>query len=109
MPYYPQGTRNAAHNPVAHMQPLSTPGNPIMGSERLAQQQQQQHQQQQYPAHGYDSRRRTTTARRSTPDLPATPEFPVPPGRTNVEDLMRSIMSKEMRTLEAQMEQRFSS
>ncbi|GMN54937.1 hypothetical protein TIFTF001_024046 [Ficus carica] len=52
---------------------------------------------------------RTTPARRSTPDLPATLECPIPPGTMNVEEMMRSFMSEEMRTFEAQMEQRFSS
>ncbi|GMN28780.1 hypothetical protein TIFTF001_041222 [Ficus carica] len=104
-PYYPQGARNTAHSPMALMQPLSTPGNTLMGNERRAQ---QQHQQQQ-PPHGSDSRRHANTTRRSTPDLPPPPEGPVPPGTMNVEEMMRSIMSEEMRTLEAQMEQRFSS
>ncbi|GMN62726.1 hypothetical protein TIFTF001_031807 [Ficus carica] len=107
-PYYPQGMRNAAHNPVTPMQPLNTPGNPTTGNERQAQQQQQQQQQHQYPSHGFDSRRRSTSARRSTPDIPP-PESPIPPETMNVEDMMRTIMSEEMRTLEAQMEQCFSS
>ncbi|GMN74450.1 hypothetical protein TIFTF001_053157 [Ficus carica] len=95
-PYYPQGARNTAHSPVAPMQPLSTP----MGYERRAQQRQ--------PAQASDFRRRTTPTRRSTPDLPSPPEGPVPPEMMNVEEMMRNFMFEEMRTLEAQMEQRFS-
>ncbi|GMN30715.1 hypothetical protein TIFTF001_044508 [Ficus carica] len=65
--------------------------------------------QQQQPAHGSNSRRHTTSTRRSTPDLPPSPEGPVPPRMMNVEEMMRNIMSEEMRTLEAHMEQTFSS
>ena len=101
-PYYPQGVRNTTHSPVAPMQPLSTPGNTPLGNERRAQQQQQ-------PAHRSDSRRHATSTRCSTPDLPPLPEGPVPPRTMNVKEMMRSIMSEEMRTLEVQMEHCFSS
>ncbi|GMN39581.1 hypothetical protein TIFTF001_008816 [Ficus carica] len=107
-PQYPQGTRNATYSPVAPMQPLSTPRN-TTGNESRAQQQQQQQQQHQHPAYGFDSRRGPTTGRRSTLDPSATTERPIPPGTMNVEDMMRSFVSEEMRTLEAQIEQRFSS
>ncbi|GMN60220.1 hypothetical protein TIFTF001_029312 [Ficus carica] len=51
----------------------------------------------------------TTSTRHLTPDLPLPPEGPVLLGTMNVEERMRNIMSEEMRTLEAQMEQSFSS
>ncbi|GMN62683.1 hypothetical protein TIFTF001_031758 [Ficus carica] len=82
-PYYPQGARNTAHSPVAPMLPLST------------------------PTQGSDFKRHANSTWRSTLDLPPPPEGPVPPGTMNVEEIMRSIMSEEMRTLEAQMEQHF--
>ncbi|GMN51348.1 hypothetical protein TIFTF001_020490 [Ficus carica] len=97
MPYYPQGMRTTTHNPVAPMQPLSTPGNTLIATNRQAQQQ---------PAPGPSSRRNTTPTQQSTPELP---EGLIPPGTMNVEVMMRNIMSEEVRTLEAQMEQRFSS
>lgn len=52
-------------------------------------------------------RRSNNPVRRSTPDSPVA-ECPLPQGPMNVED-MRNFVSEEMRTLEAQMEQRFSS
>ncbi|GMN23831.1 hypothetical protein TIFTF001_040501 [Ficus carica] len=72
-----------------------------MVNERQAQEQQ--------PSHGSNSKRHTTSMRRSTLDLPPSPEGPVPPGTMNVKEMMRNIMYEEMRTLEAQMEQSFSS
>ncbi|GMN47742.1 hypothetical protein TIFTF001_016918 [Ficus carica] len=59
-------------------------------------------------APGTSSRRQTTPIWRSTPDLSQSSEDLLQP-RTNVEEMMRSIMSEEMRTLEAQMQQRFTS
>ncbi|GMN32802.1 hypothetical protein TIFTF001_041790 [Ficus carica] len=59
-------------------------------------------------APGTSARRQTTPTRRSTPDLPQASEDLLQPG-TKVEEMMRSIMSEEMRTLEAQMQQRFTS
>ncbi|GMN23352.1 hypothetical protein TIFTF001_051302 [Ficus carica] len=54
------------------------------------------------------SARRQTPTRRSMPDLMQASKDLLQPG-TNVEEMMRSIMSEEMRTLEAQMQQRFTS
>ncbi|GMN60018.1 hypothetical protein TIFTF001_029116 [Ficus carica] len=85
---------------MAPMQPLFTPGYAPTQNERQAQQRQ--------TAPGSESRRWITPSRRSTPDLPQPPEGPTQPGAINVEEMMRSFMSEEMRTLEAQMEQRFS-
>ncbi|GMN21400.1 hypothetical protein TIFTF001_043307 [Ficus carica] len=71
----------------------------------------QQHERQAQPrqtAPGTSSRRQTTPIRHSTPELSQSSEDLFQPG-TNVEEMMRSIMSEEMRTLEAQMQQRFTS
>ncbi|GMN69985.1 hypothetical protein TIFTF001_039030 [Ficus carica] len=98
-PYYPQGVRTT-YSPVAPMQPLFTPGDKPAANERRTQQR--------HTIPESEARRRITPTRYSTPDLLPPPEGPIPQGTMNVEDMMRSIMSEEMRTLEAQMEQRFS-
>ncbi|GMN47913.1 hypothetical protein TIFTF001_017076 [Ficus carica] len=98
-PYHPQHSR-ATYSPITPMQPLFTSENTPVVNERQAQPRQ--------TAPGTSARRQTTPTRRSTPDLPQTSEALLQPG-TNVEEMMRSIMSEEMRTLEAQMQQRFTS
>ncbi|GMN22508.1 hypothetical protein TIFTF001_045665 [Ficus carica] len=99
-PIHPQRSR-ATYSPITLMQPLfASEDNPI-ANERQAQPRQ--------TAPGTSARRQTTTpTRRSTPNLPQASEDLLQPG-TNVEEMMRSIMSEEMRTLEAQMQQRFTS
>ncbi|GMN53521.1 hypothetical protein TIFTF001_022657 [Ficus carica] len=82
------------------MQPLFTSEVTPVVNERQA------HPRQTAP--GTSARRQTTPTRHSTPDLPQASEDLLQPG-TNVEEMMRSIMSEEMRTLEAQMQQRFTS
>ncbi|GMN30544.1 hypothetical protein TIFTF001_046432 [Ficus carica] len=59
-------------------------------------------------APGTSARQQTTPTRRLTTDLPQPSEDLIQPG-TNVEEMMRNIMYEEMRTLEAQMQQRFTS
>ncbi|GMN71213.1 hypothetical protein TIFTF001_053364 [Ficus carica] len=82
------------------MQPLFASEDTPVVDERQAQPRQ--------TAPGTSSRRQTTPIRRSTPELSQSSEDFFQPG-TNVEEMMRSIMSEEMRTLEAQMQQRFTS
>ncbi|GMN25023.1 hypothetical protein TIFTF001_043853 [Ficus carica] len=98
-PYHPQRSR-ATYSPITPMQPLFASEDTPVVNERQAQPRQ--------TAPGTSARRQTTPTRRSTPDLSQASEDLLQPG-TNVEEMMRSIMSEEMRTLEAQMQQRFTS
>ncbi|GMN27087.1 hypothetical protein TIFTF001_044075 [Ficus carica] len=98
-PYHQQRSR-ATYSPITPMQPLFASEDTPVVNERQAQLRQ--------TAPGTSSRRQTTPIRRSTPDLSQSSEDLLQPG-TNVEEMMRSIMSEEMRTLEAQMQQRFTS
>ncbi|GMN21069.1 hypothetical protein TIFTF001_048830 [Ficus carica] len=95
-----QRASRATYNPVAPMQPPFIPGDiPVVNEWRAHQR---------HTSSGSEERRWITPTRRLTPDVPAPTAGPIPQGPMNVEDMMRSIMSEEMRTLEAQMEQRFS-
>ncbi|GMN22568.1 hypothetical protein TIFTF001_043540 [Ficus carica] len=98
-PYHQQRSR-APYSPINPMQPLFASEDTPPVDERQAQPRQ--------TAPGTSSRRQTTPIRRSTPELSQSSEDLFQPG-TNVEEMMRSIMSEEMRTLEAQMQQRFTS
>ncbi|GMN22374.1 hypothetical protein TIFTF001_040238 [Ficus carica] len=98
-PYQPQRSR-ATYSPITPMQPLFASEDTPLINERRVQPRQ--------TAPGTNVRRPTTPTRRSTPDLPQPSEDLIQPG-TNVEEMMRNIMSEEMRTLEAQMQQRFTS
>ncbi|GMN19954.1 hypothetical protein TIFTF001_047019 [Ficus carica] len=98
-PYHQQRSR-APYSPINPMQPLFASEDTPLVDERQAQPRQ--------TAPGTSSRRQTTPIRRSTPELSQSSEDLFQPG-TNVEEMMRSIMSEEMRTLEAQMQQRFTS
>ncbi|GMN62714.1 hypothetical protein TIFTF001_031786 [Ficus carica] len=98
-PYQPQRSR-ATYSPITPIQPLFASEDTLVVNERLAQLRQ--------TAPGTSARRPTTPTRRSTPDLPQPSEDLIQPG-TNVEEMMRNIMSEEMRTLEAQMQQHFTS
>ncbi|GMN27998.1 hypothetical protein TIFTF001_044184 [Ficus carica] len=98
-PYHQQRSR-APYSPINPMQPLFAPEDTPVVDERQAQPRQ--------ATPGPSSRRQTTPIRRSTPELSQSSEDLLQPG-TNVEEMMRSIMSEEMRTLEAQMQQRFTS
>ncbi|GMN22471.1 hypothetical protein TIFTF001_043528 [Ficus carica] len=98
-PYHPQRSR-ATYSPITPMQPLFASEDTPVVNERQAQLRQ--------TAPGTSARRHTTPTRRSMPNLPQVSEDLLQPG-TNVEEMMRNIMSEEMRTLEAQMQQRFTS
>ncbi|GMN59680.1 hypothetical protein TIFTF001_028769 [Ficus carica] len=98
-PYHQQRSR-ATYSPITPMQPLFASEDTPVVNERQTQPRQ--------TAPGTSARRQTTPTRRSTPNLPQASEDLLPPGM-NVEEMMRSIMSEEMRTLEAQMQQRFTS
>ncbi|GMN35836.1 hypothetical protein TIFTF001_042294, partial [Ficus carica] len=98
-PYHQQRSR-ATYSSINPMQPLFASEDTPVVDERQAQPRQ--------TAPGPSSRRQTTPIRRSTPELSQSSEDLFQPG-TNVEEMMRSIMSEEMRTLEAQMQQRFTS
>ncbi|GMN66223.1 hypothetical protein TIFTF001_035294 [Ficus carica] len=98
-PYQPQRSRDT-YSPITSMQPLFASEDTPVVNKRRAQPRQ--------TAPGTSARRQTTPTRRSTPDLPQPLEYLIQPG-TNVEEMMRNIMSEEMRTLEAQMQQRFTS
>ncbi|GMN71398.1 hypothetical protein TIFTF001_054088, partial [Ficus carica] len=98
-PYHQQRSR-APYSPINPMQPLFASEDTPVVDERQAQPRQ--------ATPGPSSRRLTTPIRRSTPELSQSSEDLLQPG-TNVEEMMRSIMSEEMRTLEAQMQQRFTS
>ncbi|GMN51026.1 hypothetical protein TIFTF001_020174 [Ficus carica] len=93
-------TSYKSSGPINPMQPLFASEDTPVVDERQAQPRQ--------TAPGPSSRRQTTPIRRSTPELSQSSEDLFQPG-TNVEEMMRSIMSEEMRTLEAQMQQRFTS
>ncbi|GMN60219.1 hypothetical protein TIFTF001_029324 [Ficus carica] len=97
-PFHPQRSR-ATYSPINPMQPLFASEDTSVVNERQAQPRQ--------TALGTNARRQKTPTQRSTPDLPQASEELLHPG-TNVEEMMRSIMSEEMRTLEAQMQQRFT-
>ncbi|GMN23780.1 hypothetical protein TIFTF001_040493 [Ficus carica] len=98
-PYHQQRSR-ATYSPINPMQPLFASEDTPVVDERQAQPRQ--------TAPGPSTRRQSTPVRRSTPDLSQSSEDLFQPG-TSVEEMMRSIMSEEMRTLEAQMQQRFTS
>ncbi|GMN71895.1 hypothetical protein TIFTF001_055588, partial [Ficus carica] len=97
-PYHQQRSR-ATYSPITPMQPLFASEDTPVVNERQAQPRQTAPE---------TSARRQTPTRRSTPDLMQASKDLLQPG-TNVEEMMRSIMSEEMRTLEAQMQQRFTS
>ncbi|GMN27478.1 hypothetical protein TIFTF001_044126 [Ficus carica] len=98
-PYHQQRSR-ATYSPITPMQLLFASEDTLVVNERQAHPRQ--------TAQGTGARRQSTPNRRSTLDLPQASEDLFHPG-TNVEEMMRSIMSEEMRTLEAQMQQRFTS
>ncbi|GMN64800.1 hypothetical protein TIFTF001_033857 [Ficus carica] len=98
-PYHPQRSR-ATYSPITSMQPLFASEDTLVVNERQTQPKQ--------TAPGTSARPQTTPTRRSTPNLPQVSEDLLQPV-TNVEEMIRSIMSEEMRTLEAQMQQRFTS
>ncbi|GMN51816.1 hypothetical protein TIFTF001_020968 [Ficus carica] len=85
--------------PVASMQPIFTPGDTPAANERRTKQR--------HTVLESEAKRQITLTWCSTPNLPPPPEGPIPQGTMNVEDMMRSIMFEEMRTLEVQMEQHF--
>ncbi|GMN24072.1 hypothetical protein TIFTF001_040532, partial [Ficus carica] len=84
-PYHQQRSR-ATYSPINPMQPLFASEDTPVVDKRQAQPRQ--------PAPGPSSRRQTTPIRRSTPELSQSSEDLFQPG-TNVEDMMRSIMTRE--------------